>query len=62
MESLRIDFETRSTVDLKKTGVYPYAEHESTDIWCMAWAFDDEEPETERVPSSLVVLSGHCSG
>ncbi len=25
--------------------MYPYAEHPDTDIWCMAWAFDDEEPE-----------------
>jgi DNA polymerase len=42
---LSIDFETRSTVDLKKCGVYVYAEHPDTDVWCLAWAFDDEEPE-----------------
>jgi DNA polymerase len=42
---LSIDFETRATVDLRKTGVYPYAQHKDTGIWCMAWAFDDEEPE-----------------
>jgi len=45
MSILSIDFETRSTVDLKKSGVYVYAQHPDTDIWCMAWAFDDEEPE-----------------
>jgi len=45
MKTLSIDFETRATVDLKKTGVYPYAEHPDTDIWVMAWAFDGEEPE-----------------
>lgn len=45
MSILSIDFETRSTVDLKKAGVYVYAAHPTTDIWCMAWAFDDEEPE-----------------
>ena len=39
-----IDFETRSAVDLRKTGVYVYADDPSTDIWCMAYAFDDEEP------------------
>lgn len=39
-----IDFETRSAVDLRKTGVYIYADDDSTDIWCMAYAFDDEEP------------------
>jgi DNA polymerase family A len=42
---LSIDFETRSTVDLKKTGVYPYAAHPDTDVWCIAYAFDDEAPE-----------------
>lgn len=42
---LGIDFETRATVDLKKTGVYPYAAHKDTDIWLMGWAFGEEEPE-----------------
>ena len=46
-----VDFETRSLIDLPDTGVYPYAEHESTDIWLMAYAFDDEEPEL-WLPSS----------
>lgn len=41
MTTLNIDFETRSTVDLKQTGVYPYAEHPTTDLWCMGWAVDD---------------------
>lgn len=31
-----IDFETRSGVDLKKSGVYRYAEDESTEILCLA--------------------------
>lgn len=45
MQSLSIDFETRSEVDLKKTGTYTYAAHPTTDIWVMGWAFDDDEPE-----------------
>lgn len=44
MNALSIDFETRSMIDLRRTGVYPYAEHPSTDLWCMAYAFGDEEP------------------
>lgn len=40
--TLHLDFETRATVDLKKTGVYVYAEHEHTDVWCAAYAMDDE--------------------
>ncbi len=45
MSTLSIDFETRSTVNLPKTGVYPYATDPSTEILCLAWAFDDEEPK-----------------
>jgi DNA polymerase len=45
MTTISIDFETRSTVDLRKTGVYPYAAHPDTDVWCMAYAFDDGEPD-----------------
>jgi DNA polymerase len=38
---LHIDFETRSPVDLKKTGTYVYADSKDTDVWCAAYAFDD---------------------
>lgn len=55
---LSIDFETRATVDLKKTGVYPYAAHPETDIWLMAWAFGDEDPMLwfpgEPLPSRII--------
>jgi DNA polymerase len=43
MTTLHLDCETRSTVDLKKAGVYVYAQDPTTDVWCVAWAFDDEE-------------------
>lgn len=36
-----LDFETRSTVDLKKAGVYRYAEHPTTDVLCMSWRVGD---------------------
>lgn len=41
--TLHIDFETRSAVDLRKTGVYVYAEDASTDIWCAAYALGDDK-------------------
>lgn len=41
---LFLDFETRSTVELRRSGVYKYAAHPDTDVWVVAWAFDDEEP------------------
>jgi len=41
---LHIDFETRSTVDLKKHGLSRYADPSKTEVICMAWAFNDDEP------------------
>jgi len=41
MQRAHIDFETRSAVDLKKTGVHIYAQDPTTDVWCLAWAIDD---------------------
>lgn len=43
MRRLNIDFETRSTVKLNQTGVYPYAQHPDTDLWCMAYALDGSD-------------------
>lgn len=39
---LSLDFETCSQVDLRRTGVYPYARDTSTQVICMAYAFDDD--------------------
>lgn len=36
-----VDFETRSATDLPKVGVYTYAEHDTTDVLCMAYSFDE---------------------
>ena len=41
--SLWIDFETRSNCDLAARGAYNYAMDLSTEVLCMAYAFDDEE-------------------
>ena len=35
-----LDYETRSRVDLKKTGSYLYAVDPSTDVLCLAWRLD----------------------
>ncbi len=64
MTTLSLDWETRSTINLRVTGVYPYAMHATTDLWMGAWAFDDEEPVLwlpgETVPPRIVehVLAG----
>lgn len=41
MSKLHIDFETFSEIDLNEVGVYKYAEHESTSLNVVGWAFDD---------------------
>ena len=43
---LHIDFETRSTVDLRKTGVYRYAEDPTTEVILACWALDDGPVQT----------------
>ena len=43
---LYIDFETRSHCDLKRHGVYNYAQDGTTEVLCMSYAFDDEEVQT----------------
>lgn len=40
--NVSIDFETRSTIDLRQVGVYRYAEEPTTDVWCMAYKVEDE--------------------
>src|SRR3990167_4260572 len=60
-----LDFETRSESDLKSCGASVYASHPSTDIICMAWAIDKEEPELwlpfDSFPDKVktFILSGH---
>lgn len=44
MDDLSIDFESRSTVNLRTTGVYRYASDPSTSIICMAWAIGENDP------------------
>ena len=46
MTILWLDFETRSRCDLKTKGVYNYAQDASTDVLCMAYAFDDNDVAT----------------
>lgn len=42
MTALHLDYESRSAVDLKKTGAYVYAEDDTTDVWCAAYATDND--------------------
>ena len=44
--TLWCDFETRSACDLKVAGVYNYAQHGTTEVLCMSYAFDDEDVQT----------------
>lgn len=46
MTILWVDFETRSRCDLTACGAYNYARHDSTEVLCMSYAFDDEDVQT----------------
>jgi DNA polymerase len=43
---LWLDFETRSRCDLTSAGAYNYAQHGSTEVLCMSYAFGDEDVAT----------------
>jgi DNA polymerase len=64
---LVIDGETRSTVDLKKVGAPRYAEHPSTDMWCVAYAIDDQPVQLwlpgEPLPADLLaaIADSECT-
>lgn len=54
------DFETRSVIDLKRHGLHVYAAHPQTDVWCLAYAVDDAEPDIwikgQPLPPALYAL------
>ena len=43
-EHLHLDVESKSVVDLGRTGAHVYFDDPTTDLWCAAYAFGDEEP------------------
>lgn len=44
MKRIHIDFETRSEIDIRKSGAWAYAAHHSTEIICLSWAYRDGDP------------------
>ena len=64
---LWVDFETRSRVDLPSKGAYNYAQDLSTEVLCMAYAFDNEDvqvwtpdqPFPERVATHTGQIRAH---
>lgn len=55
MSVLHLDIETRSTVDLRKTGVYVYAEDPATDVILACWAVDDGPVHTWLARQALPI-------
>lgn len=56
---LHIDIETYSEADLKKVGVYKYAEDPSFEVLMMAYAFDDDDTDIidltkEKMPKGII--------
>ena len=50
---VHLDFETRSTVDLRKCGAYVYANHPTTDMLCKAYRLDDGPVELIKFGDEL---------
>lgn len=51
-DALHIDFETRSTTDLRKSGVYRYFEDPNTRVWGASYYFDNGTKRPEDYPRS----------
>ena len=45
MKKISIDFETYSECDIRSAGAYAYADHDTTEVLCLAWAVDDGAPK-----------------
>lgn len=62
MTTLWLDFETRSKCDLPAQGAYNYARDLSTEVLCMAYAFDDSDVTVwtpdQRFPQSVINHKG----
>ena len=54
-----IDFETRSRCDLLTAGAYNYAQDLSTDVLCMAYAYDEGEVQLWLPGQPLPDFTGH---
>jgi DNA polymerase len=59
VSNIYLDFETRSTCDLKSAGVYNYAQDASTEVLCMSYAVDDGEVVTWLPGQPLPDFTGH---
>ncbi len=64
LHELHLDFESRSAVDLKKAGVYVYAESPTTSVLCAAFSFPGDNDVSLWVPGDPVParLGDHVQG
>jgi len=54
--TLTIDIETYSSIDLLKSGVYRYAEAPDFEILLFGYAFDDEEIQVIDLTQDILLL------
>ena len=48
MSKIHLDFESRSKVDIWQCGAYAYSVDPSTEVLCLVYAIDDQEPQLLR--------------
>jgi DNA polymerase len=60
MTAISIDFETYSECDIRSSGAYAYADHPTTEVLCLAWAVEDQQPvlwiPSDPAPAQLFKL------
>src|SRR5271157_1557450 len=60
MTKLWLDFESRSLINLKNSGLDNYAKHPSTQVLMLAWAIDNDDPQLwqpHKEPMPLVLAA-----
>ena len=54
MRILHIDFEVSSKAKIQDTGTYRYCADPTTDVICLAYAFDDEPVQVTSYPTKEI--------
>lgn len=62
---ISMDFETYSECDIRKAGAYAYANHPTTEVLCLAWAVNEDDPELwtpDQPPPQRLLALIHAGG
>lgn len=59
---IHLDFETYSEADIRKVGAWAYSKHPSTEVICMAYSVNGEQPKLWTPPTRIEIADLEESG